>query len=70
MAISPEVWDDEARGRVRDGAVFFPIVLLGRAVGIRVDDASGWVAQGEPWFYLRLGGFGPAWCFFRFCGRA
>jgi len=37
--------------------------------------ASGWVARGEPWFYLRLSletgePARPAWRFFGFCGRA
>lgn len=55
MAISPDDWGDEARGRIREVAVFFPIVLLEWAAESDVDAASGWVALGEPWFYQRLG---------------
>jgi hypothetical protein len=55
LAISPDGWDGEAAGGVRDEAVSFLIALLSAAFGIGVDGASGWVAQGEPWFYQRLG---------------
>jgi hypothetical protein len=56
LAISPEDGDDEAGGRVREVAVFFPMVHLDGAEGIVEDAASEWVALGEPWFYQRLGG--------------